>query len=507
MFQNKVQLLEELGEKVKELRAGGKKVVHCHGVFDLLHPGHFKHFEAAKQLGDILVVTLTEDKFVNKGPDRPIFNEQVRAETIAAVGVVDYIAINRNPKAIPAINTIQPDLYVKGQDYEKMADDITGGIYEEKQEVEKYGGKLVFTHEQQFSSSKLINRHVDVKDDELNTYLDTIREQFNYSEIQAVFEKISNYNVLVVGDIILDEYQFVSPLGKSSKSATITAKKQKTELYAGGALAIANHIADFVDNVTLVSTYGLNDGIDYYDFIKKNIHDHVSFDPVYIPDRPTTLKRRLVDKVFKHKLFEVIEIDDSPLSTDQSSQVKERIDKYKDVDIIVVADFGHGLLDKSIINHLCDSGVYLAVNAQTNSANRGFNVIIKYPRCDYFSIDKGEAQLAVHDKYARTEEVFDDLLKQTKAQSAAITLGVDGCLVGNSSSKAYAPILSNEILDTIGAGDAFLSITSLLAKAGMPENQVAFVGNAVGSMAVKILGNKSFIEKVPLLKYIKTLLA
>ena len=69
-----------------------------------------------------------------------------------------------------------------------------------------------------------------------------------------------------------------------------------------------------------------------------------------------------------------------------------------------------------------------------------------------------------------------------------------------------APVLSNEIVDTIGAGDAYLAITSLLAKNGNPPDEIAFIGNAIGAMAVQILGNKSFIEKIPLLKYIRTLL-
>lgn len=506
-MKNKIVNQEELTSIVNKLKEEDKKIAHCHGVFDLLHPGHFKHFEAAKQFGDILIVSITEDKHVNKGPDRPIFNEQIRAETIAAIGVVDYLFINRNSKAIPVIELIKPDFYVKGQDYEKMAEDITGGIYEEKNEVEKHGGKLVFTHEEQFSSSKLINRHIDIKDDELNTYLKKIRAEFEYNSIQNYFEEISKYNVLVIGDIILDEYQFVSPLGKSSKSATITAKKLDTELYAGGVLAVANHIADFVNNVTLVSSYGLNDSINYHDFIKDNLHKNIKFNPLFIAERPTTLKRRLVEKTFKQKLFEVIEIDDSPLSIEQSNELIKKIDEFDHYDAIIVTDFGHGLLDKKVVAHLENKNNFLAVNAQTNSANKGFNFIIKYQNCDYFSIDKEEARLAVHDKYADINSVLNNLINKTNAKLGAITLGVEGSLVGNKKTKTQSPVLSNEVVDTIGAGDAFLAITALLAKAKVSNEQIAFIGNAVGSMAVKIIGNKTFIKKVPLLKYIKTLLS
>ena len=109
---------------------------------------------------DILIVTLTEDQYVNKGPGRPIFNEVLRAESIAALEVVDYVAINRHPLAITAIEAIKPDFYVKGQEYKKAEDDLTGGIRTKRIKVEETGGKLVFTEEIVFSSSKLINKHL-----------------------------------------------------------------------------------------------------------------------------------------------------------------------------------------------------------------------------------------------------------------------------------------------------------------------------------------------------------
>ena len=90
----KLQDLRELSRVLESARAQGKRVVHCHGVFDLLHVGHIRHFEKAKEMGDVLVVTTTPDKYVNKGPGRPAFNEKHRMEAIAALDVVDYVAIN-----------------------------------------------------------------------------------------------------------------------------------------------------------------------------------------------------------------------------------------------------------------------------------------------------------------------------------------------------------------------------------------------------------------------------
>lgn len=507
---DKILTLDDLGKKCEELRQAGKRIVHCHGVFDLLHPGHLKHFEAARKFGDVLVVTLTEDKYVNKGPGRPIFNEGIRSETLAAIQAVDFVAINRTPMAISAIEAIKPSFYVKGQDYKNALDDVTGGIIKEKNAVEALGGELVFTEEIQFSSSKLINRHVDHKDDDVKEFLANMREAYGYQHFADLFNKIGKLRVLVIGDIILDEYQFVRPLGKSSKSATITAQRKNTEIYAGGVLAVANHVADFVESVDLVANYGLNQDIDYKEFIEENLHSHVTFHPVFTPKRPTTLKRRFVDSVFNHKLFEIYEYDDAPLDAEEWDQIKGKIDALAgNYDMILVADFGHGLLDKKLVEYISGLPTFLCVNSQTNSGNLGFNLLTKYPRCDYFSIDKNEAHLAYHDKFENIVTIQKYLMAQSKAQIGAITLGRNGCVVRSTEEarSVQAPILSNEVVDTIGAGDAFLAVTSMLACVGGSIEEISFVGNAVGAMAVRILGNKTFIEKAPLLKYIKTLLS
>ena len=93
----KILKLEELAQKIQDLKSEGRKIVHCHGCFDLMHPGHIKHFQAAKKMGDILVVTITPDMYVDKGRDRPVFKEDLRADSIAALECVDYVGINKWP--------------------------------------------------------------------------------------------------------------------------------------------------------------------------------------------------------------------------------------------------------------------------------------------------------------------------------------------------------------------------------------------------------------------------
>jgi len=501
--------LSSIGKVLEEKKLKGKKVVHCHGCFDLIHHGHLKHFEAAKKFGDILVVTVTEDRFVNKGPDRPFFNHSIRAHNLAALQIVDFVAVNYSPTAITAIEAIKPDFYVKGQDYKDSSQDVSGGIILEKNAVEKEGGKLVFTEEVQFSSSNLINQFFDDKDDLAKSFLANIKDKYSADHFKSLFDQISNKKVLIVGDIIMDEYQFVDPIGKASKSPTITAIKCENEVYAGGVLAVANHVADFVEEVILVTTYGKNRDKEYLDLINENLHDKVKLVTVFTPKRPTVLKSRIVDRVFKHKLFEVIEINDNPLSVEIEDKLIVEIEKYsKGCDLSLIADFGHGVLSKKVIDSISKNASFLAVNAQTNSANLGYNLLTKYPKCDYFSIDKGEAHLAVHNKFEDIKLIQQELNVLTNAKISSITLGVSGTSVMSlDGNYVEAPIFNTDVVDTIGAGDAYLSITSLLAELGATNEEIAFVGNAVGAMAVKIIGNKSYIQRTDLLKYIKTLLA
>ena len=508
MVNQKIIPINEIKQTLDHQRNQGKKIVQCHGVFDLIHPGHIKHLEAAKKFGDLLVISITCDEFVNKGPGRPIFNETIRAETLAALETVDFVTINYAPTAVPALEIIQPDFYVKGQDYKDAAEDLTGEILNEKRAAEKNGGQLVFTDEIQFSSSNLINRFIPDEDQNLADYMQNLRKLITFDRLKELFKRIESLRVMVIGDIILDEYQFVKALGKASKSATITAKLLDRELYAGGILAVANHVADFVSEVSLITCYGLNQEGNYFSFIRDHLHKNVKLHAVQVNSRPTTLKRRFLDPIFKQKMFEVIEIDDSPLTNDIKNllmhEIQQNLSRH---DMIIVTDFGHGILDQELIHFICKQDKYLCVNAQTNSANIGFNFITQYPRCDYFSIDLEEAQLAMHDKVSSVPTLHRHLMKKLNAGAGAITLGSKGSLVGNLEKTAAVPALSREIVDTIGAGDAYLAITSLMAKIGANVEEIAFVGNAVGAMASKILGNKSSIQKTPLLKFLKTLLA
>lgn len=150
--------MELLARELKVLKEAGKKIVHCHGCFDLMHPGHIKYFQAAKKMGDILAVTVTPDIYVDKGPSRPVFNQGLRAEFIAALGCVDYVAINKWPTAEETLRFLRPDIYVKGQEFENL-EDKTGKIQKEIAVVREIGAEMRFTHEIVFSSTTLLEKY------------------------------------------------------------------------------------------------------------------------------------------------------------------------------------------------------------------------------------------------------------------------------------------------------------------------------------------------------------
>jgi len=156
-MKNKIFSLNSLQNLLKNDKKKSLKIVLCHGVFDLLHVGHIKHLKKAKELGDKLVVTITPDKFVNKGPGRPVFNQILRSESISALEFVDYVAINETSTAVHPIRVIKPKFYCKGNDYKNHKNDVTGEIKNELKAVRAIKGKMVFTNEITFSSSNLIN--------------------------------------------------------------------------------------------------------------------------------------------------------------------------------------------------------------------------------------------------------------------------------------------------------------------------------------------------------------
>ena len=502
----KIVSLTELEKIVHDLKKKGKEVVHCHGVFDLLHPGHILHFEAAKREGDVLIVTLTKDEHVGKGPGRPVFNQRLRAESIASLGCVDYVAVNEWPTAVDTILKLKPDVYSKGADYENPEDDLTGKIKDEEDAVRSVGGRTHYTHEITFSSTEILNRHYMVYPDQAQNFLEKFRKKYSDSDAIRALKSVQGIKTLVIGDSIIDEYHFCQPMGKSPKESIVASRYLREEAFAGGILACANHLAGFCSDVHIVSVLGKSDSKE--DFILDHLKPHIRPKFFYREDAPTIVKRRYVWDPFLVKMFEVVFLDERPLPRALEKQVLEYLNKIVGgYDLVVVTDYGHGFLTPELIELLCRKSKFLAVNTQTNSANTGYNTINKYQRADYVCIDEPEMRLAHQDKFGRLEDLISKTAKKLKCGHVTVTRGHLGSLTYSKKEGFFeTPIFSKEIVDRVGAGDAFLAVTAPCAAKGIPSDLLGFIGNTVGALAVRIVGNRTPVEPIPLFKFMTALL-
>ncbi len=504
-FSHKIITLDALAAVIARLKRQHKVVVHSHGVFDLLHPGHVNHFLAARKLGDVLVVTLTKDEYVNKGPGRPVFNHRLRAESIAAMECVDYVAVNEWPTAVQTIRKLKPSIYVKGADYINRKDDVTGAIHDEEEAIRSVGGKIQFTDEITFSSSQLLNSYFSVYPDQTQAFLKDFRARHEADDILKQLAALKKLKVLVIGDAIVDEYHYCQAMGKSPKETIVVTRYLREEAFAGGSLACANHAANFCGQVDLVALLGKKNSRE--DFIRSKLKSNVKPKFFYQENASTIIKRRFVDPAFLSKMFEICFLDHGGISKELESPLCDYLAKTLPAyDAVIVTDYGHGFIGPAMINMLCEKAKFLAVNAQTNSANIGYNLITKYPRADYICIDEPEIRLAMHDRTGKLENLIHRVSEQMNCKKVIITRGHLGSIAYSGGKFFETPVFSTEIVDRVGAGDAFLSVTAPCVAKGIPMDVVGFIGNAVGAMAVTIVCNRSYIEAVPLSKFVKTLL-
>ena len=492
IVRRKIEKVVNFGELVaiaKQFKKNNKKVVYAHGTFDLLHAGHIHHLEEAKKLGDVLLVTVTPDRFIEKGFERPRFNEAERARFIAGLECVGYVSFTDAADAKNVICEIQPDIYVKGEDVRQKADEPGSGLSQEIRVLKEMGGEVKFLKSLPIHSTALLNEFFGIYPAHVQEFLKIFREKYSFEKIAEILERIKNLKVLVIGDAIIDAYQFVEVMGKSEKSNNLTSRCLNEELYAGGAFACANHIAGFCDNVTLVTCLG--DRESYEEFVGQNLGKNVN--PVFFrrPDAPTTLKRQFVEPVYNTKLFEAHHFDDSDLPEEISGRIKKfLLENIDDYDVVLSADYGHGLLGHSLVDLLCRRAKFVATNVQTNSANRGFNLATKYWRADYVCVDEPEIRLATHSRSGDLRALIREVGRITKSHKIAITCGHKGCLTFDGDDFAEVPVLSTKVVDTVGAGDAFFSISAPFAALGAPMELVGFAGNLAGALKVGTLGNK-----------------
>jgi rfaE bifunctional protein kinase chain/domain/rfaE bifunctional protein nucleotidyltransferase chain/domain len=505
-MKEKIKNLEDLKPLFFKLKSEGKYIVHCHGVFDLLHVGHIKHFREAKTFGDVLVVSITPDEFVNKGPGRPAFPSSLRLEALSELESVDYVVVNGWQTAEEIIKIIQPDIYCKGPDYKNHLDDITGKISDEEEAVNSVGGKIMFTDDITFSSSGLLNKFGNIYSKEQELFIRSILEKHSYEKIHEKIDKIKELKVLIIGEVIIDQYVFCEALGKSGKEPVLVLRDLETQEYLGGSLAIARHLSSFCEAVSVLSFLGKDN--EYKSFIEKNIEENISLHFLSKSNSPTIVKRRFVDHVDRKKVLGVYSINDDLLEKSEEAKFIESFDKLsKEHDLVIISDYGHGIITPKIANHISKSKKFLSLNAQINAANIGTHSIRKYQDVNCLIINESELRHEMRQRGGDVEKMATTLKEIVNSNYIAVTQGKDGAfLINELDALERSPGFAAQVVDKIGSGDALLALLSVCLYSNLDAKLSLFIGSLAAAQSVEIIGNSLPVSKNKLLKTISHLL-
>lgn len=482
-YNKKIKTAEELC-KIIGKPPRKNKVIMCHGVFDIVHPGHIRHLAHAKEKASVLVASITADEFIGKGEEKPFVPQELRAKNLAALEMVDYVVIDFNPTPIKNILTIKPDLFIKGFEYTK--DGIHPKTKEEIKAVNSYGGEIIFSPgDIVYSSTHLLTIHrPKISIDKLLAYMEV--ENVNFSDILETLHRFKNTKVHVIGDTIIDKYSYCSILGPTTKTPTFSVKLESSELFIGGAGIVAKHLKNLGAKVTFTTILGNDELKDFVlnDMSRWNIKTNAIIDNT----RPTTLKERFWADGYK--LLQVDSVDNSVVSGKILKKICDYLKEEKP-DIFIFSDFRHGIFNKGTIksmNKVIDSNAIRVADSQVS--NRWGN-ILDFNGIDIIFPNEKEARFALGDQDTGVRPLAAKLYKKSGAKYLILKLGEKGILVFRKPSEKprdffFIDSFVEELIDSLGAGDAMLSATSL----GYKCSKNIFISAILGSFAAAVACEK-----------------
>tara|TARA_B100000787_G_scaffold74898_1_gene55167 strand:- start:767 stop:2281 length:1515 start_codon:yes stop_codon:yes gene_type:complete len=495
---------------IKKIRNSYKKkninVILAHGVFDILHVGHILYFEEAKKKNCKLVVSVTDDKFVNKGEGRPIFNINERVKILSSIASIDHIVISHNLSAVKIIKSLKPDYFIKGKDYTDKKIDLSKNLDKEIKAVKDVKGKFITSKSKLYSSSKIIGQNnSEIKSDETKEF---IKKNINLEILKKkILENFSQTNnkekVLCIGDPVVDTYNYVETLGKSAKSNILSTKNISQKSYGGGVMLVMNYLSNFIKNIDYL-TYAnkKNDKI-----LKKYLNKKINIIKINSQDVDIVNKVRFIDNYSKNKLFQVNENEPSKKNLD--TKISEKLKKIcKKYDKILIFDFGNGFINESLVKTINSIKNKCYINCQSNSSNYGFNLASKYSSAVALSVDELEFRLSTKNKYDKIEEVIK-LNKQdiSKFKYFVVTQGKKGCHIVKNNKSNFIPTLIKRPADATGCGDIFFStflLTNIYKKFDI--NETGIVCHLAAGFHAKTEGNDNTINQNVFCNFAKTYL-
>ena len=491
------ELSEKYGHKVKTadelIRAIGsrprkKTVVMCHGVFDLVHPGHIRHLLYAKSKADILVASLTADKHIQKAEYRPFVPQELRALNLAALEMVDYVVIDEEPTPIGNIGRIQPEYFAKGYEYQK------GGVHPKTQQevetIESYGGELLFTPgDIVYSSSAIIESGApDIAVDKLLMLMDA--EGTDFDRLRKILDNFKGTKVHVVGDTIVDSLTHTTMIGGMTKTPTPSVRFDDRQDFIGGAAIVAAHLAAAGAEVTFTTVLGDDP---FKDFIVKGLAEMgVRVTPIIDRTRPTTQKNAFV--CGDYRLLKVDTLDNRSISDHVLDDFAAQI-RNTETQAVVFSDFRHGIFNRRTIPTLIDaipSGAFRVADSQV--ASRWGN-ILEFKGFDLITPNEREARFSMADQDTGVRPLAAQLHEQADCHMVILKLGNRGVLTcrpgtGNDLRSFFVvDSFVERVVDAVGAGDALLAYATLTMVTDRSEVAATILGSLAAAIECEIDGN------------------
>jgi rfaE bifunctional protein kinase chain/domain len=481
---NSKELIKRIGKFPRQ-----KKVLMCHGVFDLVHPGHIRHLEYCKKHCDFLVVSITTDSHVLKSDLRPYVPENLRALNLAAIELIDYVLIDNESKPLKNLKFIKPDIYGKG--YEYVDGKINPKTQEEIDVIKSYGGEFMYTPGDYIQSSSFIieNNKPDLKLVKLKTLMEI--EKISFKKLFDCLKKIKEEEVFVLGDTIVDSYIQTEFIGSNAKTPTFSVKYIKNNDYVGGAGVVAKHLKAAGAKVTFCSILG-DDKLSKFvkQDLKKNKIKTIFFSE---KNRPTTNKKVYIAQ--NYRLLKVDTLDNTPINDDLVSKISGTLKKINN-GTVVFSDFRHGIFNKSSIQKLISSiNKKLLKVGDSQIASRWGN-ILDFKDFDLITPNEKEARFALGDQDSAIRPLASKLYEKANCKSLILTLGQRGILTirkkrDKNDTRAFFSIdsFAENVLDPVGCGDSLLSYSSLAYKVTKNDVISSIIGILASAIEAEINGN------------------
>jgi cytidyltransferase-like protein len=460
-----------------------RETVFVSGTFNVLHPGHLRLLKFAKANGDRLVVGVLTDRVAGSAAHVP---QDFRLEAVKMNGLVDE-AFLVDSAVEEVILKLKPALVVKGKEHKSHENP-------EQKAVDSYGGKLLFSSgDVVFSSLDLIRREMASQEQKSISLPKQFmsRRKVTAKSLIDVMQKFKGLKVVVVGDVIVDEYISCDPLGMSEEDPTIVVTPISSRTFIGGAAIVAAHASSLGAHVKFFSVVGDDPSAKFCrdELSKFGVEHHLLVDD----SRPTTLKQRFRSR--SKTLLRVSHLAQRLIDESFQNELAAKLAKAcSDADLLIFSDFNYGTLPQGVVDQVtaiaAKNKTKIVADSQSSSQ---IGDISRFKNVDLLTPTEREARLALRNTEDGLVVIAELVCVAANAGAAIVKLGEQGVLLHARKGKTFEtdqiPALNSAPQDVAGAGDCMLVASSLALTVGANMWEAGLLGSLAAAIQVGRVGN------------------